>query len=152
MIAYVVDTARARNPITFMSNMLYSCSILYRTKLPFFIVFNKIDVVSADFAKQWMNDFEKFQESLEESKSSYMNDLTRSLSLVLESFYEHLNTVAVSSMTGEGFDKILEVIEKCKVEYITDYRPMYEKLIKEKEEAKAQEVTGKLEEMNVTET
>jgi len=41
MIAYVVDSARATNPTTFMSNMLYACSILYRTKLPFFIVFNK---------------------------------------------------------------------------------------------------------------
>lgn len=42
MIAYVVDTARATNPTTFMSNMLYACSILFRTKLPFFIVFNKV--------------------------------------------------------------------------------------------------------------
>lgn len=42
VIAYVVDSARATNPTTFMSNMLYACSILYRTKLPFFIVFNKV--------------------------------------------------------------------------------------------------------------
>lgn len=42
MIAYVVDSARAANPTTFMSNMLYACSILYRTKLPFFLVFNKV--------------------------------------------------------------------------------------------------------------
>lgn len=54
MIAYVVDSARAKNPTTFMSNMLYACSILYRTKLPFFIVFNKADVIKPDFATQWM--------------------------------------------------------------------------------------------------
>lgn len=42
VIAYVVDSERAVNPTTFMSNMLYACSILYRTKLPFFLVFNKV--------------------------------------------------------------------------------------------------------------
>uniref|UniRef100_A0A914NGI2 GPN-loop GTPase n=1 Tax=Meloidogyne incognita TaxID=6306 RepID=A0A914NGI2_MELIC len=46
IIAYVVDSARSTNPRTFMSNMLYACSILYRTKLPFFLVLNKSDVVS----------------------------------------------------------------------------------------------------------
>jgi GTP-binding protein EngB required for normal cell division len=106
MIAYVVDSSRAANPTTFMSNMLYACSILYRTKLPFFIVFNKADVVDPEFAKRWMGDFEAFQGALDEGKSSYMNDLTRSLSLVLDSFYEHLNSVAVSCRTGEGFDKV----------------------------------------------
>jgi hypothetical protein len=42
VIAYVVDTARATNPTTFISNMLYACSIMFRTKLPFFLVFNKV--------------------------------------------------------------------------------------------------------------
>lgn len=40
VIAYVVDSSRSTNPTTFMSNMLYACSILYRTKLPFFLVLN----------------------------------------------------------------------------------------------------------------
>ena len=33
-IVYVVDTARCQNAVTFMSNMLYACSILYKMKLP----------------------------------------------------------------------------------------------------------------------
>lgn len=41
-IVYIVDTARNINPVTFMSNMLYACSILYKMKLPFIIVFNKV--------------------------------------------------------------------------------------------------------------
>uniref|UniRef100_A0A915MA66 GPN-loop GTPase n=1 Tax=Meloidogyne javanica TaxID=6303 RepID=A0A915MA66_MELJA len=60
IIAYVVDSARSTNPRTFMSNMLYACSILYRTKLPFFLVLNKSDVVNPEFAVEWMGDFEKF--------------------------------------------------------------------------------------------
>lgn len=39
---YVMDSARSTNPVTFMSNMLYACSILYRTKLPFVVVLNKV--------------------------------------------------------------------------------------------------------------
>ena len=41
--------------------MLYACSILYKTRLPFVIVFNKTDVVSHEFAAEWVSDFEAFQ-------------------------------------------------------------------------------------------
>lgn len=42
VIAYVIDTPRCTSPVTFMSNMLYACSILYKTRLPFVLVFNKV--------------------------------------------------------------------------------------------------------------
>jgi len=42
IITYVVDTVRNAKPATFMSNMLYACSILYKTNLPFIIVMNKV--------------------------------------------------------------------------------------------------------------
>jgi len=42
VVVYVMDTARNVNPVTFMSNMLYACSILYKTKLPFVVVMNKV--------------------------------------------------------------------------------------------------------------
>lgn len=105
-IAYVVDSARAVNPTSFMSNMLYACSILYRMKLPFFLVFNKADVVKPDEIRQWMTDFEAYRAALNRSQSNFMNDLTHSLSLVLDTFYENLSHVAVSSKTGEGFDEV----------------------------------------------
>ncbi|PWA51433.1 P-loop containing nucleoside triphosphate hydrolases superfamily protein [Artemisia annua] len=50
VIAYVVDTPRAESPNTFMSNMLYACSILYKTRLPLVVVFNKTDVAQHQFA------------------------------------------------------------------------------------------------------
>lgn len=50
VIAYVVDTPRSSNPVTFMSNMLYACSILYKTRLPVVLVFNKTDVAKHEFA------------------------------------------------------------------------------------------------------
>tara|TARA_B100000795_G_scaffold190428_1_gene145071 strand:- start:149 stop:262 length:114 start_codon:yes stop_codon:yes gene_type:complete len=33
-VVYVVDTPRCQSAVTFMSNMLYACSILYKMKLP----------------------------------------------------------------------------------------------------------------------
>lgn len=42
VIVYVLDTSRSVNPVTFMSNMLYACSILYKTKLPFIVAMNKV--------------------------------------------------------------------------------------------------------------
>ena len=62
VVLYISDTVRSENPTTFMSNMLYACSVLYKSRLPMICVFNKIDVVSHDFAQGWIQDFESFQE------------------------------------------------------------------------------------------
>ena len=62
LIVYVVDTVRSNNTRTFMANMLYACSVLYKYKLPFIIAFNKTDITDCQFAIDWMTDFEAFQE------------------------------------------------------------------------------------------
>jgi len=50
VVTYVVDTPRSVNPVTFMSNMLYACGILYKTRLPLLLAFNKVDVAKHQFA------------------------------------------------------------------------------------------------------
>lgn len=72
--------------------MLYACSILYKTKLPFVLVFNKCDVTGCEFAVEWMSDFEVFQEALK-SDTTYMGTLVNSMCLVLEEFYTHLKVI-----------------------------------------------------------
>jgi len=98
-VAYVIDTARTASPTTFMSNMLYACSILYKTRLPFVLVFNKTDVLDHRFALEWMQDFEAFQAALAKAREgssasedgpSYMSSLMNSMSLVLDTFYQNL--------------------------------------------------------------
>lgn len=150
VIAYIIDTPRSSSTSTFMSNMLYACSILYKTKLPMILVFNKTDVQDADFAKEWMTDFEKFQDALrqEEEKgafggegfgggSGYMGSLLNSMSLMLEEFYSHLSMVAVSSMEGDGIDDFFEAVEEKRQEFEKDYRPELEKRQKERQQEAA---------------
>ena len=55
ILSFVVDTPRCVNPSTFMSNMLYSCSMMYRSRLPMVVAFNKTDVVSSDTVESWMS-------------------------------------------------------------------------------------------------
>lgn len=146
VVAYVIDTPRTASPATFMANMLYACSILYKTKLPMVLVFNKVDAHSADYAKEWMTDFEAFQAALRDSEengdedgvggSGYMTSLLNSMSLMLEEFYNHLDIVGVSAMTGEGVDEFWKAVEKKKVEYETDYKPEMEKLREQREKEK----------------
>ena len=131
VVAYIIDTPRTAAPETFMSNMLYACSILYKTKLPFILVFNKTDVKEWDFAKEWMNDFQVFQEALmrkkggidgsdaAETESGFMTSLMSSMSLVLEEFYNNLRACGVSAMTGDGMEVFFEKVEEARQEYET---------------------------------
>jgi len=166
VIAYIIDTPRTSSTSTFMSNMLYACSILYKTKLPMILVFNKTDVQKADFAKEWMTDFEKFQEALhqEENKgvfggegfgggSGYMGSLLNSMSMMLEEFYSHLSMVQVSSMTGDGIEEFFEAVEEKRKEFDRDYKPELERRreerAKESANKKEEELTKVMRDMNM---
>lgn len=85
-------------------------SIMYKTKLPFILVFNKTDVERHDFAIEWMQDFEAFQAALAshsgskdaEGEPTYMNSLMNSMSLVLDEFYKHLKVRGFVRFSAEG--------------------------------------------------
>ncbi|KAI9768325.1 MAG: hypothetical protein M1840_004933 [Geoglossum simile] len=145
VLAYIIDTPRTSSTSTFMSNMLYACSILYKTKLPMILVFNKTDVQDASFAQEWMTDFEAFQAALRGEEeagsfggveggeaglgggSGYMGSLLNSMSLMLEEFYRHLSVVGVSSMTGAGIDAFFQAVSDKAAEFTRDYVPELER-------------------------
>ncbi|KAJ4367665.1 hypothetical protein N0V83_007250 [Neocucurbitaria cava] len=149
VIAYIIDTPRTTSTSTFMSNMLYACSILYKTKLPMILVFNKTDAQDATFAKEWMTDFEAFQTALRNEEeggsfggdgvgggSGYMGSLLNSMSLVLDEFYKHLSVVGVSAMTGDGMDDFFRGVQEKKEEFERDYKPELERRRAEREKEK----------------
>ena len=166
VIAYIIDTPRTSSTSTFMSNMLYACSILYKTKLPMILVFNKTDVKDAEFAKEWMTDFEAFQRALRSeengmhggmgSGSGYMNTFLNSMSLMLEEFYRHLSVVGVSSMTGAGVNEFFDAVNHKAEEFRRDYQPELEKrrdMMRENKEGKREKELGKLmKDMNVSDS
>lgn len=86
-VMYISDTSRCTSPTTFMSNMLNSCSVMYKSRLPMVCVFNKIDVTPCEFLEEWMDDFEAYQTAVDVDKEEYMGSLNRSLSLVMDEFY-----------------------------------------------------------------
>ena len=172
VLAYIIDTPRTSSTSTFMSNMLYACSILYKTKLPMILVFNKTDVRDAEFAKDWMTDFESFQAALKQEEdagsfggvegadgglsggSGYMGSLLNSMSLMLEEFYRHLSVVGVSSMTGQGVNEFFEAVREKAEEFERDYRPellrRQQERQKEKETKREKELAKLMKDMNVS--
>lgn len=162
VIAYIIDTPRTSSTSTFMSNMLYACSILYKTKLPMILVFNKTDAKDATFAKEWMTDYEAFQAALNEDENSnafggqeggegggsgYMGSLLNSMSLMLEEFYAHLSVVSVSSLHGTGIDEFFEAVQEKADEFKRDYQPELDRRRAEREENKKKQREKELDKM-----
>jgi hypothetical protein len=130
---YIADTVRCENPNTFTSNMLYSLSILYKSKLPMLVCFNKNDVLDHSFALTWMRDFDELDTNLSKV-DTYLSSLSRSLSLVLEEFYKNVEACGVSAKTGKGFEAMIETkIPKCRKEYYEVFHQELQERLKKKE-------------------
>jgi ribosome biogenesis GTPase A len=114
-----------------MSNMLYSLSILYKSKLPMIVVFNKIDVLDHSFAEKWMKDFDEFDAALGQV-DTYLSSLSRSMSLVLEEFYAQILSIGVSALTQKGFDQtLIDKFEQAKKEYDEIFLPEVQRRLAE---------------------
>lgn len=50
-----------------------ACSILYKTRLPVLLVFNKVDVARHEFALDWMADFENFHQVRLDGRLNQLN-------------------------------------------------------------------------------
>ena len=114
VILFVVDVPRCSHTPTFISTMLYACSILYRSGLPLVLALTKTDVKTADEVIGWMTDLEKFEQALDkEDETSYFSDFNRSTGQIFSELYETMPVVPVSGMTGDGIDKLLEELHKA---------------------------------------
>lgn len=128
VLIYVVDTPRSKSPTTFTSNMLYACSIMFRTRLPMLLVFNKADAEPFEPLIEWLSDIDAFQEAVDQhlDTEEYMVDLTRSLGLVLTEFYETLKTVGFSAATGQGIGALFDSLNDLVDIYNREYMPELE--------------------------
>ncbi|UVC49572.1 XPA binding protein 1 [Theileria orientalis] len=125
MVNYLIDTTRSQNPITFMTNMIYACSVMYKCQLPFVACFNKIDVNRHEVCLEWMQDYEQFYEAITQDES-YMASFSRSCALMLNEFYTNIKCCGISCMTGEGFEEHVSLLNECVEEYNSVYLPWLE--------------------------
>lgn len=105
--------------------------MLYKTRLPLILAFNKIDIVRHEFALEWMQDNDIFEEAARQ-KEKYSSNLTQSMGTMLEAFYRHLNVVGVSAITGTGVDEFLLELRRGAVQWQQEYMPELQRLRDEK--------------------
>jgi len=105
-----------------MSNMMYSLSILYKSKIPLLVIFNKTDILDHGFAVEWMTDFNVFDDALAK-QDNYLASLSRSMSLVLEEFYQMVPSAGVSAKTGKGFHLLFEKFDILLKDYNETFLP-----------------------------
>ena len=136
-ILFVMDSPRCASPPTaLVANLLQAASILYRTRLPLLLAFNKADVGGSDAVASWVEDWEKLDEALSKERA-YAASLARSLSLVLDEFTSALPHVSVSAATGQGMPELVEKLEECRRRYYEEYRPGIEAARGARREAEA---------------
>ena len=102
--------------------MLYACSVLYKTRLPLVVVWNKVDVAPCGRAQGWMGDYEGLSDAIGD-EPSFSGGLARSMALTLEVFYEAIRSVGVSALTGEGIPELLVAVGDAAAEFERDVAP-----------------------------
>merc|ERR1712224_966396 len=97
-----------------------ACSILYKTRLPLVLTFNKSDVLTHEFAISWIQDFEKFHEALAKEET-YAASLSQSLSIVLNEFYQNIEHIGLSALKGLNIDGFFTTISIARKDYLEHY-------------------------------
>ncbi|ABW98120.1 ATP/GTPbp (nucleomorph) [Hemiselmis andersenii] len=116
VLFYIIDIARTINPLTFVSNILYSCSILYKTRLPILLILNKADITSVDFLKEWLNNNDAFDNSLSNEKF-FAGSFARSLAFSIDIFHKKIPFLTISALSGIGSLNLIKFLKKICVEF-----------------------------------
>lgn len=128
MLVYTIDLLRSVHPLTFMSNILYSCSILYKTRLISLLALNKVDITSMDFIHDWISNTESFDLAFAR-ENFFAGAFTRSLFLTLDIYHQKTFYTGTSAYTGAGMFQLLKCLENFKSEYALKFQVEFEKKI-----------------------
>lgn len=110
-ILYLLDSEECARSSVFMCNMMYALMIKMRFNVPVILVFNKVDLAPVPI--EWIENFEKFMEDVEEDET--MNGpILRGMALHFEEYYKNFDYVGVSAFTGTGKKEFFDCIEKVK--------------------------------------
>ena len=145
-VVYMIDAERASNPRTFVTSMLYGCSLLYRFNVPLTLCFNKSDVVDPSYCESWLADYYNIQLALE-NDPSFMASFSTSLALVLEEFWQGLTPLYFSALTGRGCEDLFERLSEAENKYYDEILPRLNAKIAEKHEKMLEEKKDDIEQL-----
>eukprot|EP00371_Babesia_bovis_P000859 XP_001609506.1 XPA-binding protein 1 [Babesia bovis T2Bo] len=133
-VNYVIDTCRSQLPVTFMANMVYACSVMYKSRLPFIACFNKIGKAMSTCKHD-----DQMSTDMKYALNGWMITMhsTKQLCRMIPIWQGNQGEICtpdslqiqcngISAITGEGFEEHIKSLDECREEYKTSYLPWLE--------------------------
>merc|ERR550539_81438 len=98
--------------------------MLYKTRLPFLLAFNKNDILREHLAMEWMKDYDKFKDDCTKRTKGYIGTLTKELGLALTEFYSNIHSIGVSAVSGFGMEQLFSSLTELREEYYEEFYPL----------------------------
>ncbi|CAI2346472.1 unnamed protein product [Caenorhabditis sp. 36 PRJEB53466] len=115
VLVYCLNSQMVKTPTSFLTNMLYACSVLTHAKLPVVILFNKADLFVPSYAIEWMEDYALMGRNLEDVRNSerLVEFSSRALGEALSQLPSGCKMAYASSRQGTGFAEVFKAIEEA---------------------------------------
>jgi len=114
-LLFLIDAMYASKPSLFASSLLLSASIFYRFQVPQLNVLSKIDLLSSaerEKIDRWLDDPHSLYGSVLAEKTEPYTLFTESVCDLLINLEAVIDTVFISSTTGEGLDNLYAQLQR----------------------------------------
>jgi GTPase SAR1 family protein len=115
-VAFLLDPFLAREPASFVSQMLLAATTQFRFQVPMLHVLSKADLLQEEELERlagWIEQPALLQDALDQSPQTVLHQLNASVLRLLDDMQATSTLVAASSETGLGIDDVVSFLQNA---------------------------------------